>query len=123
MKLFAPNSYRAAQPEEKEKIVNGCGPGGWKFDLVPDTLWGLKVTKACNIHDWMYHFGQTLDDKKKADRVFLNNMLRLIDAKTKWRIVRRLRRRRARIYYEAVKRYGAPSFWSNKNKPDELLSA
>ena len=75
----------------------------------------------------MYHNGKTIEDKKEADRVFLNNMLRLVDGKTKWRFVRRLRRRRARIYFEAVKRlhshllpggYGKPKpfafIWGSK---------
>lgn len=24
--------------------VNGCGAGNAKFDFVPDTMWGLRVT-------------------------------------------------------------------------------
>ncbi len=122
-KLFAPRTYWEATPEERGKHVNGCGPDGWKGKLVPDTLWGLKVTESCYIHDWMYDFGTTIDDKIVADRVFLNNMLRQIECGLSWGWLRRLRRRRARIYYEAVKRFGGPAFWDDKNPLDDFQEA
>ena len=51
--LYKPESYKRAQASEIDNVCNGCGSkglGGW---LVPDTLYGLSVTEACNIHDWM----------------------------------------------------------------------
>ena len=101
------------------KQVNGCGPGGWKFDLIPDTMYGLSVVEACNIHDWMYLHGQTLEDKDRADRVFKNNVIRLIDSRTSknWfsqNIIKPLRYRRAKTYYESVSHFGGPAFWKGK---------
>ena len=122
MELFAPPSYIEANEVERAAVCNGCGPGGWKLDLVPDTLWGLSVKEACNIHDWMYDRGVIEEDREQADRVLLNNMMRIIDEKTWWRWLRRLRRHRARVYYRAVKHFGGPSFWKDKNDPGELLS-
>ncbi len=119
--LYAPASYIAASPEVRAQVVNGCGPGGWKVDIVPDTVWGLSISAACDIHDWMYATGATLADKDSADRVLLNNCLRLINAAGGWRILRALRRRRARTYYEAVQHLGGPAFWANKNQVDELI--
>ena len=64
-------------------------------------------------------FFKTIADKEEADRVFLNNMLRIIEAKTKFGLLKPLRNRRALKYYEAVKYFGGRSFWKNKNQDKE----
>lgn len=120
MSLYAPESYTRASVEVRLAVVNGCGPGGWKFDLIPDTIWFLDVSAACNIHDWMYQAGATIADKDEADRVLLNNLLRLIETAGGLWIIRRLRRNRAWVYYQAVARFGGPAFWSGKN-PDTTI--
>ena len=118
-KLFAPESYWKASKKMLDMICNGCGTkglGGW---LVPDTLWGLNVTPCCHIHDWMYNEGNAIEDKDVADRAFLNNMSRTIDAKS-GRLLKPLRRLRAKSYYNAVKYFGGDAFWSGKNKSGEM---
>lgn len=112
--LFAPESYVLSSPKVKE-VINGCGPQGWKGCLVPDTIWGLSISEACNIHDWMYHCGETIADKEEADRVFLNNCLRLIEARGGIWFIKRMRMNRAYAYYLAVKQFGGPFFWEEKN--------
>jgi len=119
MKLFAPQGYCELTDKEREKICNGCGAAGSTIDLVPDTIWGLKISECCNIHDYMYNQGETLADKESADRAMLNNIIRFINNKTKWRWLRKLRRRRAKTYYWFVKNYGGPAYWDGKNKPTE----
>jgi len=114
--IYAPEAYKKLTQKQAAAIINGCGPGGWKIDLVPDTLWGLNITDACDIHDYMYHVGDDIKDKEEADRVFLNNMIRLVNAGTKCRWLRLLRRHRANIYYSAVKKFGGPAFWAEKNQ-------
>ena len=121
--LFAPETYVNASPEVRARVVNGCGPSGWKVDLVPDHIWGLNIAAACNIHDWMYVMGKTTADKEEADRVFLNNMLRLIEAAGSIWLLRKLRRMRARAYYEAVHIFGGPAFWKGKNPETQLIPA
>jgi len=119
LKLFAPKRYWELTKELREAITNGCGTGGWKGKLVPDHLWFLNIKEACNIHDYMYYVGETIQEKDEADRVFLNNMLRIIDFAGGLWILQRRRRRLAIIYYEAVKNFGGPAFWASKNKPEE----
>jgi hypothetical protein len=121
--LYAPQSYIDASPEVRAQVVNGCGTEGWKGELVPETMYGLDVSPACNIHDWMYVTGATLADKEEADRVFLNNLLRLIEAAGGCTVLRWLRRRRARTYYEAVQHFGGPAFWAGKNQACNLIPA
>ncbi len=108
------------QPAILKKIVNGCGVGGWKGKLIPDTILLLSIKEACNIHDFDYHTGLTLEEKKLADRKFLNNMMRIIEAGGGPEFLKRWRRTRATEYYLAVKYVGGPAFWANKNKTEDL---
>jgi len=74
MELLAPESYRLADPAERALVCNGCGPGSWRLDMVPDSILGLDITEACNIHDWMYEWD---GDRVQADVWFLANMVLL----------------------------------------------
>lgn len=121
--LYAPELYITASPEVRAQVVNGCGPGGWKVDIIPDTIWGLDISAACNIHDWMYTVGADLAAKDEADRVFLNNVLRLVEAVGGCWLLRKLRRIRAKEYYEAVHVFGGPAFWAGKNDKSTLVAA
>ena len=113
VEMFAPEDYWMASLNKREMVCNGCGTAGWKGKFVPDSIWGLSVVEACHIHDWMYHHGSTEKDRREADRVFLNNMLRIINQKGGW--LASFRRYRAMTYYNAVRNYGGPAFWANKN--------
>jgi hypothetical protein len=120
VQLYAPASYWAATPAERDRKCNGCGPGGGSLLsralnwLIPDALLGLPIKAACQIHDWMYAEGETVADKEEADRVFLNNMLRLIEAESSW-LLKRHRRSLALEYYSQVHDFGGPAFWRGKN--------
>jgi hypothetical protein len=117
--LFAPPEYWRLPEDVRESYR--CGPGrGVLEQLVPEKMYGLSVSPACSIHDFMYAHGNTSDDKREADIVFLNNMIRLIEAGGGWWFLRKLRLRRAYIYYEAVKDFGGPCYWNEKNKPSEI---
>lgn len=116
--LYAPESYWKATPEERNKVINGCGASDWKGQLVPEKLLGLSVSESCNIHDWMYHHGEDDTDKEKADSVFLNNMQRTIDSHTNNYVLKKLRLRKAKLYHHAVSYLGGPAFWASKRKPD-----
>lgn len=116
MKLFAPIDYWKS---ESEFISNGCG-GGFTAFFIPDSLLGVDITQACQIHDWMYMDGKTIEDKAEADRVFLNNMIRIIVAKSYSKLIKIIRLILAKIYYDAVVVFGGPFFWAGKNQEDEL---
>lgn len=112
--LYKPTSYTSASKEEKRDICNGCGAANAKFDFVPDNIYGLSITEACQIHDWMYYKGTTNEDKIEADRIFLHNMLRIIEHHGGF--LKCLLRRRAYKYYLAVKHFGSTAYWDGKNK-------
>jgi len=120
VELYAPERYWNLTAEQHHAFTNGCGTGGWKGELIPETVWGLSVSDACDIHDFMYAVGATIADKEEADRVFLNNMLRIIDAAGGFSWLKALRRRRAHVYFEAVSHFGGPAFWNDKNSEARL---
>ena len=108
----------------KSKECNGCG-SGWSIYLVPDTIYGMNIRDVCCPHDFDYKMGRTNADKEAADRRFKNNLYRKIELDKKWwrnnRVIKALMRRRARIYYQAVKEFGGPAFWDGKNNTEELI--
>ena len=118
--LFAPESYWKLTEQQRKDACNGCGTKGIIGHVIPDSLWGLDIREACNVHDWMFAVGETIEDKDEADRVFLNNMLRLVDAGSKNWFTRMIRSRAAVKYYYAVRDCGGPAFWQGKNSLDEL---
>lgn len=120
--LYAPEEYWCLTQVQREEMTNGCGTRGLIGLLVPDTIYGLDVSEACRIHDFQYAVGSTPEEKDSADRAFINNLLRIIDANTKWKWLRKLRAERARTYYHAVCNFGGPAFWDGKNRPEEMGS-
>lgn len=117
-KLYALPAYWALSKAALAEVVNGCGPAGWKGRYIPDHLLWVKIHEACNIHDWMYAVGKNEEDREEADRVFLNNMLRIVEAQSKTWLTRFLRRKLALHYYSVVRDNGGVYFWEDKN-PDE----
>jgi len=119
--LFCPPPWNERGWDEIHAIANGCGPQGWKVDLVPDSILGCRINEACDLHDVGYEVGETIEDKDSADRTMLNNAIRLIRARTTtWLAKKLLLKRRldlAWAYYEAVHRFGGPSFWDKNKKP------
>jgi len=113
LKLYIPRGYERLTAAEKERICNGCGPKS-KFDFVPDTVWFLDISEACNIHDYMYAVGIDEADRDDADAAFLHNMLVIVEMKTKNKWLRIMRKRRVKKYYQAVHFFGGPAFWANK---------
>ena len=127
--LYAPPAYWRLTADQRRQRCNGCGTKGLCGYLVPDHLLGLPIGEACNIHDFMYEVGETLADKQEADRVFKNNMLRLVGAvqiSKAWPInrlqlaVMRRRADLAEVYFGFVDKWGGPAFWDGKNQAATL---
>lgn len=119
--LFAPKGFWALTEQGKDEYCNGCGPKGIG-GIIPDSIFGVDISMACNIHDYMYALGETNEDKSEADRAFLNNMVRIIDAKSTWSWIKKLRIWMARKYYGAVAFLGGPAFWDDKNSSEEMMT-
>ncbi len=110
--LCAPTTYWLASDAEIEANTGGCGPGKLGDWFVPDTMLGESVHLACEIHDWCYHVGKDLQDKRAADLVFLVNMVILINDGD---MLDALRLRRVMTYYEAVSFGGEEAFKKGKS--------
>ena len=110
--LDVAESYKTATVDEVAKICNGCGTAGWKEKLVPDTVWGLCITPACQPHDWDYAAGRTKRCKVRADKRFLMNMRKIVITAGGFLMFPRLVR--VQGYYLAVKFRGNKAFWEGK---------
>ncbi len=119
IRFYVPENVKA-RLYDKEIKKNGCG-SGWNAALVPDNWFGIDFTIPCAIHDEMYAVGKTTEDKNEADRVFLNNMLRVADAESC--VFRGLGRFLARRYYDMVVTYGGPAYWADKNESGMVVDA
>ena len=115
MNIYRPKDWWTFTPAQIAEITNGCGSDSAKFDFVPDKILGLDISEACNVHDFMYAMAAPKEDERvKADTAFLYNMITIINAKTKNRLLLYLRRWVAKRYYLAVKYFGGPAFWLGK---------
>ena len=117
-KLYAhPECWLFSTEHEKDFLSFGCGPGGAGDKLVPDTMYGLDISPACRIHDWYYRFYP--EDKEEAramaDRIMKNNLLRIVEANTKSKVLLWLRRRRCHTYYIMVRKFGGSSYFEDRN--------
>jgi len=115
--LAAPMSFWEAEDELIAAVVGGCGPGGAGDMLVPDTIYLLKVTLACKIHDWCFAVWNDDAGFKKANDIFKNNLLRIIEQHGSWcKALHFLRKKRAITYYKAVRHFGKPSFFDSHKR-------
>ena len=118
--LVVSHSYAKATPQEIEDKTGGCGPGDIGDWFVPDTMYGESIFLACQIHDWMYGEGTSIEDKQVADLVFLWNMTVLIQQdpdtdRLEGESLDSLRLRRVMTYYQAVSQGGESAFLKGKS--------
>jgi len=95
-----------------------CGAGrGLQEWLVPDTIWGLRISAACQVHDDMFELGDaSWDGFHQANGVFIRNIFAIIEAKSSNAFMRAVRRHRALLYLDAVDTMGAKIYWNLKKK-------
>ena len=115
--LQAPVSYLRASVEEKEEIVNKCGPDGVINHLVPNHLIGLDASLSCNIHDWTFAQSKNQQDHIESDLLFLRNLKTQIREKKSNFLLKYLRYGLAYIYFGAVRIYS--SFAKSTSQSDE----
>ena len=110
--LIAPNSYRQNTALNTPTYINGCGGQGLTSSIISNSLFGLNINEACNIHDYMYEQGI---DKLDSDNIFLKNMLTLINQDSSSNIIKHLRKAKAYLYFLGVKLF-ENIFFKSKNK-------
>lgn len=95
-----------------------CGAGRGIGDLVvPEKMYGLKVSPACFVHDKMWEMSKaTWEDFHLSNGVFLTNLISIIESQSKNVVLKHLRLYRAVSYFNAVDTIGAKIFWKEKNE-------
>ena len=101
-------AYSMADPGLVATIANGCGPGDWKIDLIPDHLGDVDLTDCCNQHDVLYHIGGTEADRKLADVLLYANIASAVLMAGGPMVP--LRMAAAAMYYKAVRSCGSQFF-------------
>ena len=108
-KLAAPESFWNADPDFISEFTGGCGPGdsgSFTDRLIPDTIYFLNVTLACQIHDWTYVVWNSKEDFQISNKLFKNNMQRIVDQTDSPKWLKWLRYKRLYKYYWLVKHFG-----------------
>lgn len=114
--IYAPSSYVHATAEERAKVCNGIGPA-WipRLGIVRAALnriWCLNCGEIGDIHDWMYEIAEpNANQKAFCDDIFQSNLTIYINAKTRWRWLRKLRFRRVHKYMYLLREWGFKSFY------------
>ena len=115
VELITPDGYYNYDPEIRDTW--GCGPGGIGDWLVPDTIYGLNVKRACKRHDFRYRFRDFKDETTRAadDLEFFWNLQRIVDANTNNWLLRRLRFTRCRTMYWFVRHFGKGAYYETNS--------
>ena len=111
--FVVPVHLRAALPDTPlASLPAACGAGnGIGQAAVPETLWGLRITPACFIHDQSWLVADpTWADFHQANSMFLHNILAIIRARSRSIFLEHLRNYRAVTFYNAVDTVGALVF-------------
>lgn len=105
--ILAPDSYWRASKEEIRQRSNGCGPPTFLSVFVSNSIWGVDVSKACEIHDYQYSKKMSSSKRKFADYIFKENLFKIIDNDGGGDIEKLLKKGIANIYYYAVRLFGS----------------
>ena len=139
--LLAPDNYWRHTVTYLLKVTNGMGPDTWWVNMIPQCLRNnillLDVREAAIIHDYMYGlinksytYKEHLLYKEYADRLFLCNLMRIIEDNynkerkdigflgfiERWFVKRRYkaRKKEATKVYTLVADHGTSAFFANK---------
>lgn len=115
--LYAPEGYEPPNGE----VPDCCGAGrGLGEALVPETMWGLRISPACHIHDFSWEVADR-EDFTFTNFLFLANLLILI-----WhgssKLMYWLRSYRAMTYFNAVQVVGRAGFDRLKDEEEDAWS-
>jgi hypothetical protein len=121
--IIHPDSVELPSTMIKEYTKSYCGAGSGIGDLlVPEKVFGVRVTPACFVHDKMFEMGMpSLGDFKVCNAVFITNLTSLIAGQShssKLNLLYHLRLYRTVTYYNAVDTIGKKVYF--KLKEDQI---
>lgn len=107
-------------PRSLAAFPDCCGAGrGLGQIMVPETIWGLRISPACYVHDDDWDIAPpTWEAFRAANSRFLENINSLINHSSRLALLRMLRRYRAATYYSAVSE-ASIIFWRLKRRQIE----
>lgn len=101
-------------------FINGVGgEGSWINCLIPKSISDISIVGPALLHDYRFYIGETLDDFLEANRLFLNDILTVLDSKGmgELRSMGDIKNSHAKAwkFYRAVDIYGMRFFRTVKN--------
>lgn len=101
-----------------EHFPHCCGAGEGIGDLlVPESVFGVIISAACFIHDFMWdNMTPSWEYFHASNSIFRTNMSSIINTESGNCLSRKLRMIRIMEYYEAVDHVGAIIFWSQAKR-------
>ena len=107
VELVAPDGYTTTCNSLNE-FTDCCGPGDGFFErIIPDSILGLRISAACDIHDYCFsHGANTWADFHQANSIFMKNILSIITSRSMTGLAW-LRVIIASFYFKAVDEIGA----------------
>lgn len=95
-----------------------CGAGdGFLNDIVPEKVWGIPISPACFVHDYMWKISEaSWGDFHYSNDVFLVNITSLLRHQSKSNLLYHFRLYRMITYFNAVDTIGSVIFWHMKRK-------
>ena len=100
-KLIPPPGFDELTKEQRKEICNGCGPKGFGW-AVPDTIWLLKIRKACQYHDYRWYIATCYADLLDANELMIDDVQTLIETGKQWSWLVAMRKSRKRIYAKGI---------------------
>jgi len=100
------------------ELPHSCGAGHGIGDLiVPEKIFGIRVTPACSIHDLSWEYAEaTWADFHQSNSMFFHNLLELVRVQSANVFMRKIRYGMAVNYYLAVDTVGARIFCKEKGE-------
>lgn len=100
---------------------SSCGAGdGLGEKLVPDTMWGLRVSPACWIHDLDWNIAPpTWEAFHVANSRFIHNLITIVEYRSESDFLKRLRVYRCATYYNFVDVKHNHVFWKQKQEQQD----
>lgn len=107
-----------------EEFTSFCGAGSGIGDIiVPESIFGIKVSPVCYIHDIMWQMAEpSWRDFHHSNSVMLHNLLTVVHDKSANRFMEHLRNYRVVTFYNAVDTIGEPIFWASKKHQEDRMA-
>lgn len=119
--IIHPDTVQLPSTKISDYTKSYCGAGSGIGDLlVPETIYGVRVTPACFVHDKMFEQGlPSMVDFLVCNSVFITNLIALVSGqsyKSRFNLLWHLRLYRTVTYFNSVDTIGRRIYFRLKER-------